>query len=149
MALGIRQHDPTQDGTLEVEKVQPNCVEEYFVPPDSSLVTAGLDPKEADTRRARLQIINGQHKFWTIQPIWTFGDRPDFMQLKYGQIERIILDDTDIIFPEFDTTVLTTPEGVRSIRCLIRNTSFKDALLRSRTLHGVTILNPMLSIAAS
>lgn len=97
MALGFRQHDPDRDGTLEVEEVHPNFVEIYFVPPERSLVDAGLDPKKVSNYRTKLLEINGQHRFLTVYPISTFGDRSDFLKPKYGQIERITLDDTDII----------------------------------------------------
>lgn len=97
MALGFRQHDPDRDGTLEVEEVHPNFVEVYFVPPERSLVDAGLDSKKANSNRTKLLDINGQHNFLTIYPISTFGNRSDFLTPKYGQIECITLDDTDII----------------------------------------------------
>ncbi|MHB1735382.1 MAG: Shedu immune nuclease family protein [Acidithiobacillus sp.] len=114
MAFGFRQHDPDRDGTLEVEEVHPNFVEVYFVPPEHSLRSAGLDPAQANSHRTKLLDINGQHKFLTIYPISTFGDRPDFLKSKYGQIERITLDDTDIIFG-FDGAVPSTPENVRDV----------------------------------
>ena len=112
MALGFRQHDPMRDGTLEVEEVRPNFVEVYFVPPEHSLLAANLDPTQANQYRAKLLDINGQDKFLTIHPISTFGDKSDFLKPKYGQVERITLDRTDIIFPGFDGAVPTTPEGV-------------------------------------
>jgi hypothetical protein len=114
MALGIRQHDPARDGTLVVEEVHPNFVEIYFVPPEHSLLAAKLDPAQANSYRTKLLEINGQHKFLTIYPISTFGDRSDFLKPKYGQIERITLDDTDIIFG-FNGVVPTTPEDVRDV----------------------------------
>jgi Domain of unknown function (DUF4263) len=103
MALGIRQHDPARDGTLEIEEVHPNFVEVYFV------------PRKANGYRAKLLDINGQHKLLTICPITTFGDRPDFLKPKYRKIERITLDDTDIIFPGFDGAVPSTQEGVLEV----------------------------------
>lgn len=115
MALGIRQHDPERDGTLEVEEVSPNFIEVYFVPPGQSLLAAKLDPKKAKSYRTKLLDINGQDKFLTIHPISTFGDKSDFLKPKYGQVERITLDRTDIIFPGFDGAVPTTPEGVLEV----------------------------------
>jgi hypothetical protein len=115
MALHIRQHDPVRDGTLQVEEYHPNFVEVYFVPPENSLLAAGLDPTEAATYRVKLLDINGQHKFLTIHPISTFSDKSGFLEPKYGQIERITLDETDIIFPGFDGAVPTTPEGVLEV----------------------------------
>lgn len=97
MARGFRQHDPDRDGTLKIEEVHPNFVEVYFIPPERSLAEAGLDPKKANSYGTKLLEINGQHKFLTIYPINTFGNRSDFLKPKYGQIERITLDDTDII----------------------------------------------------
>lgn len=97
MALGFRQHDPDRDGTLEVEEVHPNFVEVYFMPPARSLAEAGLDPAQANAYRTKLLEINGHHKYLTIHPISTFGNRSDFLQPKYGQIERITLDDPHII----------------------------------------------------
>lgn len=114
MALGFRQHDPDRDGTLDVEEVHPNFVEVYFVPPERSLVEAGLDPKKANSYRTKLLDINGQHKFLTIYPISTFGDRSDFLKPKYGQIERITLEEPDIISGVgWDAT--STPEDVRDV----------------------------------
>lgn len=125
MALGFRQHDPDRDGTLEVEEVHPNFVEVYFVPPERSLVEAGLDPKRANSYRTKLLDINGQHKFLTIYPIGTFGNRSDFLKPKYGRIERITLDDTDIMF-DFDGAVPTTPEDVREVLENLPSTFTKD-----------------------
>lgn len=96
MALRVRQHDPDHDGILEVEEVHPNFVAVYFVPPERSLLEAGLDPTQAG-HRAKLLEINGQHKMLALYPISTFGDRSDFLKPKYGQIKRITLDETDIV----------------------------------------------------
>jgi hypothetical protein len=126
MALGIRQHDPVRDGTLEVEEVHPNFVGVYFVPPERSLVEARLDPAQANSYRTKLLDINGQHKCLTIYPISTFGDRSDFLKPKYGRIERITLDDTDIIFPGIDGAVPTTPEDVREVLENLPSTFTKD-----------------------
>ena len=115
MALGFRQHDPARDGTLEVEEVHPNFVEVYFVPPEHSLSAANIDTKKANQYRAKLLDINGQHSFLTIYPISTFRDKRDFLKPKYGQVERITLDRTDIIFPGFDGAVPTEPEGVLDV----------------------------------
>jgi hypothetical protein len=115
MAPGLRQHDPVRDGTLEIEEVHPNFVEVYFVPPEHSLLAANLEPTQAKQYRAKLLDINGQHNFLTIHPISTFGDRSDFLKPKYGQVERITLDRTDIIFPGFDGAVPTEPNGVLDV----------------------------------
>lgn len=126
MAFGFRQHDPDRDGTLEVEEVHPNFVEVYFVPPEHSLRSAGLDPAQANSHRTKLLDINGQHKFLTIYPISTFGDRPDFLKQKYGQIEQITLDGTDIIFPGMDGAVPTIPEDVHEVLENLPSTFTKD-----------------------
>lgn len=115
IALSIRRHNPERDGTLHIEEVHPNFVEVYFVPPEPSLRLAGLDPKKAKDYKTKLLGINGQYKFLTIHPISTFGDKSDFLKSKYGRIERITLDDVDIIFPLLDGAVPTTPEGVLGV----------------------------------
>jgi len=125
MALGFRQHDPDLDGTLEVEEVHPNFVEVYFVPPERSLVEAGLDPAQGNRYRTKLLEINGQHNFLTIYPISTFGDRSDFLKPKYGQIERITLDDTDII-SGVGWDAISTPEDVRDVLENLPSTFTKD-----------------------
>lgn len=125
MVIGFRQHDPDRDGILEVEEVHSNFVEVYFVPPERSLVEAGLDPRKANSYRTKLLDINGQHNCLTIYPISTFGSRPDFLKPKYGQIERITLDDTDIIFG-FDGAVPTTPDDVREVLENLPPTFTKD-----------------------
>jgi hypothetical protein len=115
MALGSRQHDPVRDGTLEIDEVDPNVVEVYFVPPENSILAAKLDPKKAKHYRTKILDINGQQRFLTIHPISTFGDKSDFLKPKYGQVERIKLGGTDIIFPGFDDTVPKETEGVLAI----------------------------------
>ncbi len=107
MARGFRQHDPVRDGTLEVEEVYPNFVEVYFVPPKHSLLAANLKPAQAGKHRTKLLDINGQVNFLTIHPISTFGDKPNFLKPKYGQVERITLEG-----PEIVGVVPTTPEDV-------------------------------------
>ena len=72
MTIRVRQHDPDRDGILEVEEVHPNFITVYFVPPERSLLEAGLDPTHA-SHRAKLLEINGQEKMLTIYPISTFG----------------------------------------------------------------------------
>ena len=125
MARGLRQHDSDRDGTLEVEEVHPDRVEVYYVPPERSLVEAGLDPKKANIYRTKLLDINGQDTYLTIYPISTFGNRPDFLKRKYGQIERITLDDTDIISGlGWDAT--STPEDVRDVLENLPSTFTKD-----------------------
>lgn len=111
MARGFQQHDPDRDGTLEVEEVHPNFVEVYFIPPERSLVAAGLDATQADSYRTKLLDINSQQKLLTIHPIRTFGDPTDFLKPKYGQIEHITLDDTDIICG-FGWDATSTPDEV-------------------------------------
>ena len=113
--LVVRQRDPVQDGTLEVDEVHPNFVEVYFVPPERSLISARLDPTRAENYRVKLLDINGQQRFLTIHPISTFGDRPDFLNPKYDQVKRITLDRTDIIIPGFDWAAPTEPEGVLDV----------------------------------
>lgn len=125
MALGFRQHDPNRDGTLEVVEVRPSFVEVYFVPPKHSLRSANLDPQKANSYRTKLLEINGKHKSVTIHPISTFGDRFDFLKPKYRRIERITLDDTDIMLG-FDGAVPTTPEDVRDALENLPSTFTKD-----------------------
>ena len=115
MALGFRQHDPMRDGTLEVEVVRPNWVEVYFVPPGHSLLAANLDRTQKKQYRVKLLDINAQDKSLSIHPIGTFGHKSDFLKPKYGQVERITLDRTNIIVSEFDGAVPTTPEGVLEV----------------------------------
>jgi hypothetical protein len=126
MALGIRQPDPERDGVLQVEEVHPNFVEVYFVPPENSLHAADVDPANARKYKTKLLEINGQHKFITIYPITTYGDKPDFLKPKYNRIESITLDDTDIIFPGFDGAVPMEPDGVLAVLEALPSGFIKD-----------------------
>ena len=115
MALGYRQNDPVRDGTLEVDQIDSTRVDVFFVPPDHSLTAAGLDPKKARSYRTKLLEINGKDPSIIIQPISTFGDKDDFLKSKYGKIERIVLEDTGFMFPEFDDTVPSTLDEILAI----------------------------------
>lgn len=110
MARGFRQHDPVRDGTLEVEGVHPYFVEVYFVPPKHSLLAANLKPTQAGKHRTKLLDISGQDNFLTIHPISTFGEKPNFLKPKYGQVERITLEGPDIV-----GIVPSTPEDVLEV----------------------------------
>lgn len=126
MALSNRQQAPSRDGTLEIKEHYPNFVEVYFVPSEASLLEAGLNPKKANSYKTKLLDINGHQRSLTIYPTVTFGHRPDFLKPKYSKIKRITLDDTDIIFPEFDGAVPTTPEGVLEILEMLPPTFTKN-----------------------
>jgi hypothetical protein len=115
MALGIRQHDPEHDGTLEVEEIHPNFVEVYFVAPERSLLLAGFDLKGAKNHRAKLLDINGQDKYLTIYPINTFGDSQGFLKSKYRQIERITLVNTEIIYLGINGAIPTAQGDVLEV----------------------------------
>lgn len=115
MARNFQQHDPDRDGTLEVKEVQPNSLTVYFVPPKQSLEEAGLEPAQTNSYSAKLLDISTQDKRLTIYPIGTFGDRQNFLQPKYGQIERITLDDTEIILPGRGADMHTMLEAVLAI----------------------------------
>lgn len=115
MVLGYRQHDPVRDGTLEVDQIGTDRVDTFFVPPEHSLSAAGLDPNKAHSYRTKLLEINGQDASLTIFPIGTFGDKDDFLQPKYGQIERITLEGYQSIFPGFDDEIPTSIDDILGI----------------------------------
>jgi hypothetical protein len=111
MALGLRQHDPERDGTLEVEEIHPNFVEVYFVPPAHSLQAAQFRSQKLALKRAKLLEIH--HAFLTIYPISTFGHRSDFLKPKYRQVKCITLAGSHIVtVGGEDGGVPTTPDGV-------------------------------------
>jgi len=92
MVLGYREHDPNRDGILEVDQIGADKVDVFFVPPERSLIGAGLDPQKAYNHRTKLLEIDGKDDKLTIFPICTFADRDDFLKPKYEQIERITLE---------------------------------------------------------
>lgn len=115
MALGTLQSDPARDGTLEVDEVYPKFVEVYFVPPEDSLLAARLDPTNAKSHRTKLLDINGQDRSLTIYPIWTFGNKLDFLKPKYGKIRRITLTDIETSLLWFDGDVPATSDEVVTV----------------------------------
>ena len=115
MAWRYRQHDPVHDGQLEVDTVGADRVEVFLLPPERSLLDAGLDPDKARSYRAKLLEINGNDSSLTLFPIGTFGDKCDFLRPKYGQVERITLDGHGRIFPGFDDTLPSTVDEILEI----------------------------------
>jgi len=115
MARVMRQYDPVYDGTLEVEVIRPGVIEVYFVPPEHSLLAAERDVTEAQGKRTKLLDIDGPDKVLTIHPIHTFGDRSDFLEPKYDQVERITIEDASFIYLLFNDEVPTDPDGVCEI----------------------------------
>ncbi|WP_085919987.1 Shedu immune nuclease family protein [Halomonas sp. CSM-2] len=107
MARLFRQHNPEQDGILEIEECDSNLIEVFFVPPAHSLEVAALDANQVKAHRAKLLEINRQDRSLTIYPIGTFGDKPDFLEQKYRQVERITIADTNIVSSEFDDSFET------------------------------------------
>lgn len=126
MVVGFREYNPARDGTLEIEEINPKIIEVYFVPPEHSLREADLDPIQANSYRTKLLDINGQEKFLTVHPISTFGDKPDFLEPKYGQIERITLANTDIISPLFGARKPTDTDEVVDVLDHLPKTFTKD-----------------------
>ena len=92
MVLGYREYDPTRDGVLEVDQIGADKVDVFFVPPEHSLIDAGLDPQKAHNHRTKLLEIDGKDAKLTIVPICTFANRDGFLRPKYEQVERITLE---------------------------------------------------------
>lgn len=107
-------HDPKRHGTLMIEKLRPNLVEVYFVPPEN----ARLDPDETDEHRARLLRIDSKNRALTIYPINTL-DTPTryhrFLKPKYSQVERISLEFPGNSCRDFDPFVPETAQEVQEI----------------------------------
>lgn len=126
MARIISQYDPERDGTLEIEECHPNYAEVYFVPPKMSLELADLDWCNASDRRVKLLDINGQNNYVTIHPVCTFANRSDFLQPKYGRIERITLENPNMSFPTFTYSAATDFELVLEFLEELPSTFIKD-----------------------
>lgn len=102
MARAFQEYEPKREGALEVEVSQPGVVDVYYIPPESLLREARIEPEEAQKHRTKLLGINGLNRSLTIFPISTLPGRSRFLKPKYGQIERISLDDTGIIFAGYN-----------------------------------------------
>lgn len=102
-------------GELVIEKLSPNCVEVFYVPPEEKLVQSGLNPDEAAAYRVKLLLINGQDRFLTIFPTNTLGGHANFLKPKHDQVECITLADSDLLDSAFGFTVPETPDEVMEI----------------------------------
>ena len=120
------EHYSEQHGQLALEEYQPNCVKVYLIPPKDSLVAAKMNPDKANEYRVLLLLINGQDRDLSIYPINTWRDHSEFLKPKYHQIKTITLADTDIIYPNFDGTVPTTPVEVIEILANLPSTFTKE-----------------------
>lgn len=99
MARAFQEYDPEREGALEVEVSQPGVVDVYFIPAESSLREAEIEPEEAREHRTKLLSINGLNQSLTIYPIGTFANKADFLKPKYDKIQLITMDKTSIISP--------------------------------------------------
>ena len=102
-------------GKLIIEKLSPNCVEVFYIPPDEKLAQAGIDPDKADTPRIQIMLINGQDNFITVFPTNTLGGHDDFLKQKYSQIKRITLADTSLWNSAFGWTTPSSPDEVMEL----------------------------------
>ena len=133
----IVPHDPERDGFLIVEKLSPNLVEVYFVPPEN----VRLDMDETDDHQTKLLLIDGEERHLTIYPINTFNApsaHGRFLKPKYKKIERITLEQ-DIVDLDFDE-MPDTSEEVREILGGLPQTFTKDYA------YGLGLARPYLSI---
>ena len=84
---------PPVRAILTVKNLSRNCKDVFYLPLEKSLVKAGLDFDRVSKDGAKLLHVNGQDLFLTIFPINTTRNiASDFMNPKYGQIERITLE---------------------------------------------------------
>ena len=129
-------HDPERDGRLEVETYPPALVKVYFVPPENSLLAACLDPDKAVEHRVKLLAINRQERSLTIFPANTLGGSYKFLKPKYEKVERITLEEPDIISWGFDEAAPDTPEAVQEMLEDLPQTFTKDYA------HGLGLAKP-------
>lgn len=115
MARAFQQNDPARDGFLEVEEPRSNFVEVYFIPPEPSLLAAGVGPNDAKSYKTKLLDIDGAQRLLTIYPISAFGNQSGFLEPKYDQVERITIEDTDIVFTGLDGAVPKTSDDVLEV----------------------------------
>ena len=132
-------HDPDRDGFLEVEKLGPDLVEVYFVPPEDARLGSG----ETDKHRAKLLLIDGEERYLTIYPIRTHDtlslhDR--FLEPKYRKVKCITLEYLDIPYLNFDQTVPNTSEEVQAMLQDLPSTFTKDYA------YGLGLARPYFSI---
>ena len=115
MAIRFQDYDPIRDGTLDVEHIDKNLVDVYFVPPQNGLKEVELDPGEAETHRAKLLEINCQDRSLAIFPIVTFRDRKDFLQPKYEKVKRITIKDEWVMYSDMVETAPATTKDILEI----------------------------------
>ncbi len=111
MARTMHTYDHGQ-GKLVIEELSSNCVEVFYVPPEEKLVQSGIDPGEADARRVKLLLINGQDGSITIFPTNTLGGHDKFLKPKHDQVERITLEDFSLLDAVFGVSIPRTPDEV-------------------------------------
>lgn len=104
----------SEQGSLVVEELFPNCVEVFYVPPDEKLSASGLDPNDAMKHKAKLLIINGQDDFITIYPTNTLSGYDDFLKPKYDQITSITLEGFEFGIAETEQEVMEILEELPS-----------------------------------
>ena len=137
MPRRIVPHDPERDGFLIVEKLFPNLVKVYFVPPQNA--RRGLD--ETDERRATLLLVDGKDRCLTIYPINTLDTlRGRFLEPKYSKVESITLEYQEIPYLDFTQPVPKTPEEVRAMLEGLPSTFTKDYA------YGLGLARPYYSI---
>ena len=80
-----------EQGRLVFEKSTQYEFEVFFIPPEASLVTAGIGSEEAQNIRVKLMGINSQNNSITIYPTDTRGWSDKFLKPKYNKIKRITI----------------------------------------------------------
>lgn len=80
-------------GTLRVNKALPHAAEAFYVPSPERIERAGLTSDEVAEHSVRLLRADARSGSLTIYPTRTTGNGDVFLKPKYGQVERIILED--------------------------------------------------------
>ena len=82
---------PSRKGELLVDKVNPHCVEVYFIPNDERLEVSGIDLEDQAKHRVKILGINNQDAYISVSPVNTLPISPDFLEPKYTQVREITI----------------------------------------------------------
>ena len=117
---------PDPKGEIQVEPCGTEGIEVWFIPDDTRLHEASIDPNDRGKHRVKILEMSAKDRSISIFPIDTRGNQPSFLGPKYNQIHEVVLAETDLWRVGIDSELPQSREEVLEVLAGMPSAFTKD-----------------------
>ena len=117
---------PDPKGEIHVEPRATEGIEVWFIPDDTRLHEASIDPNDRGKHRVRILEMSAKDRSISIFPIDTRANQPSFLGPKYDQIREVLLAETDFWRVDIDDELPQSREEVLEVLADLPSAFTKD-----------------------